>query len=182
MGESHPAQKKVVLEFCTADIPSLTPAQRLKLVKLVGVRYDPQTDIVKMSSEMFETQAQNKRYLGDLVDTLVAEARGENAQDEGGKDAFDDVAVDFRHVKWKPRKVFPEEWKLTAERKRQLEADRMQRAEAEQERVEAGQVVEGIKFIEAALRAAPVRIESKVVVEAQQGKGKGKGKKRALLR
>lgn len=75
MGEQHPAEKKVVVEFCPGDMPDLTPIQREKLKKLVGVRYNPEKDIIKMSSEMFETQAQNKRYLGDLVDTLVREAR-----------------------------------------------------------------------------------------------------------
>jgi small subunit ribosomal protein S35 len=75
MGEEHPAEKKVVLEFCPNDMPDLTPVQLSKLKKLVGVRYNPKTDIVKMSCEMFESQAQNKRYLGDLVDTLLREAR-----------------------------------------------------------------------------------------------------------
>lgn len=75
MGEEHPAEKKVVLEFCPSDMPDLTPVQLSKLKKLVGVRYNPETDIVKMSCEMFESQAQNKRYLGDLVDTLLREAR-----------------------------------------------------------------------------------------------------------
>lgn len=75
MGEEHPAEKKVVVEFCPRDMPDLTPVQLSKLKKLVGVRYNPETDIVKMSCEMFESQAQNKRYLGDLVDTLLREAR-----------------------------------------------------------------------------------------------------------
>ncbi len=75
MGEQHPAEKKVVMEFSPADMPDLTPIQREKLKKLVGVRYNPEKDIVKMSCEMFENQAQNKRYLGDLVDDLLKEAR-----------------------------------------------------------------------------------------------------------
>jgi hypothetical protein len=75
MGEHHPAEKKVVLEFCAADMPNLTPIQREKLKKLAGVRYNPETDIIKMSSEMYETQAQNKRYLGDRVDEMLKEAR-----------------------------------------------------------------------------------------------------------
>jgi small subunit ribosomal protein S35 len=75
MGEEHPAEKKVVVEFCPADMPDLTPIQREKLKKLAGVRYNPETEIVKMSCEMFESQAQNKRYLGDLVDTMLREAR-----------------------------------------------------------------------------------------------------------
>jgi hypothetical protein len=75
MGEQHPAEKKVVLEFCPADMPNLLEWQREKLKKLAGVRYNPEKDIVKMSCEMFETQAQNKRYLGDVVDSLLREAR-----------------------------------------------------------------------------------------------------------
>lgn len=75
MGEDHPAEKKVVVEFCPDDIPDLTAIQRNKLKKLAGVRFNPETQIVKMSSEMFESQAQNKRYLGDLVDNLVREAK-----------------------------------------------------------------------------------------------------------
>lgn len=75
MGEEHLAEKKVVVEFCPDDIPGLEPVQKDKLKKLVGVRFNPETQIVKMSSEMFESQAQNKRYLGDLVDSLVREAK-----------------------------------------------------------------------------------------------------------
>ena len=75
MGEQHPAEKKVVLEFCPADMPDLSEWQREKLKKLAGVRYNPEKDIIKMSCEMFETQAQNKRYLGDVVDSLLREAR-----------------------------------------------------------------------------------------------------------
>lgn len=75
MGEQHPAEKKVVLEFSPADMPRLTKLQTEKLRKLAGVRYNPETDVIKMSCEMFETQAQNKRYLGDVVQSLLTEAR-----------------------------------------------------------------------------------------------------------
>lgn len=75
MGETHPAERKVVMEFCIGDMPNLTKIQRDKLKKLAGVRYNPETDIVKMSCEMYESQAQNKRYLGDRVDELVKEAK-----------------------------------------------------------------------------------------------------------
>jgi small subunit ribosomal protein S35 len=75
MGEEHPAEKKVGLQFCTKDLPDLTEQQRRKLIKLVGARYNPETDVVRMGCDQFETQAQNKRYLGDLVDKLLIEAR-----------------------------------------------------------------------------------------------------------
>ena len=75
MGEQHPAEKKVVVEFCTGDMRDLTTAQRAKLRKVAGVRYNPETDIVKMSCEMFPSQAQNKRYLGDLINDMLREAK-----------------------------------------------------------------------------------------------------------
>lgn len=163
MGETHPAQKKIVLEFCTRDLPSLTEAQRIKLIKLVGPRYNPETDIVKMSSEMFETQAQNKRYLGDLVDTLMAEAKDES-------DMFEDVPLDFRHHKFKSKPEFPDGWKLDGRRRERLEVDRRQRVVADEVREMEGRMVVGASIIEAAMEALPVRDESRVLVEAQQGR------------
>ena len=75
MGEFHPADRKVVVEFSPADLTVLTPAQQLKLKKLAGARYNPEKDIVKISCERFEHQAQNKRYLGDLVDKMITMAK-----------------------------------------------------------------------------------------------------------
>ena len=180
MGETHPASKKIVLEFCTRDLQnltSLTEAQRIKLIKLVGPRYNPETDIVKMSSEMFETQAQNKRYLGDLVDTLIAEAKNK-------EDMFEDVPLDFRHHRFKRRAEFPEGWKLNQERMERLEEGRQKRLVGERQREEEGRVVVGSQIIEEAMQALPVRDESKVLLEAQHGRRgklvKGRGKQRAL--
>ena len=167
MGEVHPGSKKIVLEFCTRDLHVLTEPQRIKLVKLVGPRYNPENDIVKMSSEMFETPAQNKRYLGDLVDTLIEEAKDET-------DTFEDVPLDFRHHKFKPKREFPEEWKLTKEKKQDLEEGRRLRLEAEKEREVQGKLVEGIRVVEEAMKKLPVRDESRVLLAAQQGKKGGK--------
>lgn len=75
MGEYHPADRKVVVEFCPKDLGDLTEAQQLKLMKLAGARYNPEKEIIKMSCEKFEHQAQNKRYLGDLVGKLIAAAK-----------------------------------------------------------------------------------------------------------
>ena len=161
MGETHPAAKKIVVEFCTRDLPDLTEAQRIKLVKLLGVRYNPETDIAKMSSEMFETQAQNKRYLGDLVETLMAEAKDST-------DMYEDVPLDFRHHKYKPKLRFPEEWKLTPERKQQLDAEREQKRVVEKQRVELGQLPNGVRVIEAMLKGGPAKEEARVLVEASR--------------
>lgn len=74
MGENHPAQSKVVVEFSTKDLP-LNGKQATKLKKLLGPRWNPETKLAKMSCEQFDHQAQNKRYLGDLVNKLIAEAK-----------------------------------------------------------------------------------------------------------
>jgi len=75
MGVDHPAENKVVMEVDTTKLKFLTKAQRLTLYKLVGQRYNPGKKIIKFSCEMFEQQAQNKRYLSDLFDTLVKEVK-----------------------------------------------------------------------------------------------------------
>lgn len=111
MGEQHPAASKVVIEFRVKDLADMTEAQQLKLCKLAGVRYNPLTGMVKMSCESFETQAQDKRYLGDVVSKLITEAKDPNA------DSFPDIPLDTRHVKQKPQLRFPREWLLTEERK-----------------------------------------------------------------
>jgi small subunit ribosomal protein S35 len=113
MGESHPAAKKVVLQFCPKDLPNLTEDQRLKLIKLVGTRYNPDNDIIKMACEKFEAPAQNKRYLGDLVNKLIDEAKN-------GVDSFKDIPLDLRHRKPKKTIKFPEEWRLNPERVQEL--------------------------------------------------------------
>jgi small subunit ribosomal protein S35 len=164
-GENHPAEQKVVLEFTTADLP-LTPSQRHCLIKLVGVRYNPQTDVVRLSCEMFEHAAQNKRYLGDLVDTLMQESKEREEE-------FADIPVDFRHVKWKKRELFPENWKLTEKRKEELEARRKERQDREARLLENGALVDGVNLIEAAVRQAP--IQELLRVDAERGTGRGSG-------
>lgn len=74
MGELHPGESKVVVELCPEDMP-LSPEQQLKLKKLLGVRYNPETGIAKMSCDQFEHQAQNKRYLGDVINSLIENAK-----------------------------------------------------------------------------------------------------------
>ncbi|KAI9806764.1 MAG: hypothetical protein M1825_006221 [Sarcosagium campestre] len=165
MGEEHPAEKKVVLEFCTKDLPDLTQVQRSKLIKLVGVRYNPSKDIVKMSCEMFETQAQNKRYLGDLVDTLLREARDPT-------DTFEDIPFDFRHHKSKPVIKFPRHWSMTPERRQYLEDSRKESLLLEQQRVEQGRLVDGLAIVNQAHAAMPVMQPQ--TVASQRGKGKVK--------
>lgn len=133
MGEQHPASRKVVVEFAPKDLPDLSEAQRLKLAKLAGVRWNPVTETVKMSCESFETQAQNKRFLGETIGKLLQEVKE-------GEDKFEDLPLDLRHVTNKrmqrkqkalrrarlgrPETGFPVAWRMTPERRAELEARR----------------------------------------------------------
>ncbi|TKA63569.1 hypothetical protein B0A55_08953 [Friedmanniomyces simplex] len=175
MGESHPAASKVVVTFDPSDIPDMTHAQREKLRKLVGVRYDFSKRRVKMSCESFETQAQNKRYLGDLIATLIAEAKDPTA------DSFEDVPLDTRHVKIRPKFRFPSAWKLTEERKVELEAARRRILLEEGRKVEENKVVSGEAAIEAARQTRLLQeAEEPVLVEARPAVQKGKKEMRQL--
>ncbi|KAH8671088.1 mitochondrial ribosomal subunit protein-domain-containing protein [Xylariales sp. PMI_506] len=140
MGENHPAQSKVVVEFCTKDLP-LTGAQATKLKKLVGTRWNPDTNIIKMSCEQFEHQAQNKRYLSDLVQKLIKEAQNPT-------DMFEDVPLDTRHHQRKSKPTFPAAWKMTPKRVKELEDTREKSLLLDQARQEAGSLVDGTKIVD----------------------------------
>lgn len=172
MGESHPAETKVVLELCSKDLTPkyLTEEQRITLLKLVGTRYNPSKDIIHMSTEKFSTRAQNKRHLGDQIDALIAEAK------EG--DSFKDVPLDLRHHKEKPKPKFPKSWALTEQRQKQLRADREQMRIAQEERLA---IVDGNEVIREAIRKLPAlstvsigagELDKKERVAAKGQKGK----------
>ncbi|PFH58293.1 hypothetical protein XA68_13897 [Ophiocordyceps unilateralis] len=160
MGESHPAEKKVVVQFAPADM-GLTPVQTEKLKKLAGPRYDPTKEMVKMSCESFEFKAQNRRYLSDLVDKLVVEAKDPT-------DTFEDVPLDLRHKRTTPKPRFPFEWRMTDERRQQLEEHRRKAALADEQRTERGAMVDGqgeldkflAKFDAAAEAAAKAEVQA----------------------
>src|ERR1700753_4360977 len=133
LGEPHPAASKVVLEFSPSDLPNLTETQRNKLVKLLGVRFNPSTGLAKMSCESFNTQAQNKRYLADKIEELLKEAKNP-------KDTFEDVPFDFRHHKPKVQHEFPKEWIMTEERRAQLAEGWTKSRIGDSQRAELGKV------------------------------------------
>ncbi|KAH7419910.1 putative 37S ribosomal protein S24, mitochondrial [Cadophora sp. MPI-SDFR-AT-0126] len=166
MGEQHPAEKKVVLEFSPADMPRLTKGQMDKLRKLAGVRYDPETDVVKMSCEMFETQAQNKRYLGDVVQSLLEEARDPT-------DTFEDIPLDTRHHHFRIKPQFPKEWALTEARKQELQQYRQAMVLKDQQKEITGQLIDGIKQIEEGLKQS-ISLDDALPDPVMIGRGKGK--------
>ncbi|KAK7722327.1 37S ribosomal protein S24, mitochondrial [Diaporthe eres] len=151
MGEFHPAEKKVVVEFSPEDF-GLTEVQQMKLRKLAGPRYNPEKETIKMSCESFEHQAQNKRYLAALVEKLVAEAKDP-------KDTFEDIPLDLRHHTFKVKPKFPKEWRLSEERVMELAQHRRQAALADKIKHEEGTLVDGIETIQKAMATRKAREE-----------------------
>lgn len=174
INETHPASRKVVVEFNTLLIPDLSPQQRLKLEKLAGPRLHTSGKgrIVKMSCESFETVAQNKRYLAETITNLIAEAKDPKS------DTFEDVPLDLRHRRVKKKYKFPMEWRMTEERRKELERKRKQALLSEGRRVELGSIVSGVAAIEAAREQSLQDSEAAMMAEARRGMDKGKmGKK-----
>lgn len=144
-------------------MPNLTPLQKDKLIKLAGPRYNPDKDVIKMSCELYDTQQQNKRFLGDTISKLLAEARD-------GKDTFADVPFDFRHHKPRVRHEWPQEWNLTPERKQYLEEKRQTALRLDGERLNNGSLVDGQKIIENSLPFMTPAVEEPVMVGGPKGK------------
>ncbi|OTA96425.1 hypothetical protein M434DRAFT_118615 [Hypoxylon sp. CO27-5] len=140
MGEFHPAENKVVVEFSPRDLP-LDEAQQLKLKKLLGPRYNPETEVAKISCEQFEHQAQNKRYLGDLVESLIAQAKDPS-------DMFEDIPLDTRHHTFKVKPKFPREWRMSEERRKFLDDTRQKSLLLDQTKEEAGALINGKEKID----------------------------------
>jgi small subunit ribosomal protein S35 len=175
MGEQHPASRKVVVEFDPADL-SLSPSHAQNLIKLAGVRYNPTSKLIKMSCEDHETQAQNKRYLGDTIKRLIAKAKAPESE------WLKDVPVDFRHAKPKKRFQFPDEWLLTEERKKELDERREARQAAQQLKMESpAGLVDGIKQIEEARSIDLSSIEAPLMAEAKMPMSKGKQGKKEMM-
>ncbi|KAL2171572.1 hypothetical protein VTG60DRAFT_2405 [Thermothelomyces hinnuleus] len=164
MGEFHPADRKVVVEFCPKDIPGLSEAQQLKLKKLAGARYNPEKDIIKMSCERFEHQAQNKRYLGDLVNKMITAAKDPT-------DMFEDIPLDTRHHTFKQQIKFPKEWYLTEERKKELYEQRKQALLLDERKRSEGSLIDGVETIQQALLRAKVE-EPVPVLRGRSARGR----------
>jgi Mitochondrial ribosomal subunit protein len=136
-----------VVEFSpSADTLSLSAEQRAKLIKLAGNRYNPSTDIIRMSCESFFEPAQNKRYLGELVDVLLKEARDLSTDD------FADVPFDFRHHRPKRFHKFPTEWIRPDEKKAEI-------AEPQTQQIQ-GSVVDGMLCIPGGAEARDREVSS----------------------
>lgn len=111
IGESHPAERKVVLSFKLADL-ELSEIEQHKFKLIAGSRYDHQTDVFLMSSDKFIEPSQNASFLSDVLDDLINESK-KNPQE------FAELPLDKRHTLAKYKKSqrknkqiikFPKEW------------------------------------------------------------------------
>lgn len=116
--------------------------------------------------------AQNKRYLADTVNKLIAEAKDLES------DAFEDVPLDTRHHRFKKPLHFPKEWNMTEERRAELDAERKRLMIAEGRKVEEGRMVSGAEAIESDRQIKLKQAEEPVMMEARRPLPAGKmGKK-----
>ncbi|KAG0053263.1 37S ribosomal protein S24, mitochondrial [Gryganskiella cystojenkinii] len=105
IGESnHPAAPKVVMTVDTKSLP-LTNPELHKFLLLVGPRYDPVNEAIKMSCEKFQDRSQNFKWLSDTLDKLIEEAK-KNPEE------MQEVPLDLRHAakNLRPKVRFPKEW------------------------------------------------------------------------
>lgn len=128
MGEPHPVESKCVLNVKVEHL-GLNASERHKLLVLSGPRYNPDNDELTLSSEKFPYVNQNKKYLSDLLDKIIAEAKVRYicnilssifffhffksvffVPSQDTTENFADIPLDTRHVKSKKKLEFPAEW------------------------------------------------------------------------
>ncbi|KAI0999641.1 hypothetical protein K3495_g8556 [Podosphaera aphanis] len=163
MGEQHPAENKVVLEFSPADIPDLTEVQREKLKKLAGVRWNPETDTVKMSCESYETQAQNKRYLGDVLASLLRESRDST-------DTMEDIPLYTKHHRFKKNPQFPSEWVMSEKRQEELKKCWKEQMMVDKNLEKQGLLVDGTQAIQSVLEVIDRTIGDTIISQNEDVK------------
>ncbi|KAK9454778.1 mitochondrial ribosomal subunit protein-domain-containing protein [Dipodascopsis uninucleata] len=114
MGHEHDAEAKVTVSFKASDVADVyfgdnaeEKTKRLhKLRLLARTRYNPESDIIHISSSKLPHSVQNKEYLVDTIKKLLTEAK------DISRESFEDIPIDTRHIKPKKKIAsFPEEWK-----------------------------------------------------------------------
>lgn len=68
---------------------------------------------------------------------------------------FEDVPLDLRHHKFKVRPKFPKEWRMSEERRRELEDTRQKSLLLDQAKEERQEIVDGVRCVEEALARLP---------------------------
>lgn len=103
LGDKYQAKdRKVVLRVQVSQL-GLKGPQLHKFLLLVGPRYNPETDELKMSETREPSSLMNKKRLADTLSELISESKKTD-------DMFADVPLSFGHHKYKYKMPFPAEW------------------------------------------------------------------------
>jgi small subunit ribosomal protein S35 len=77
-------------------------------------------------------------------------------------DMFDDIPLDTRHHTVKTKPKFPKEWRMTDERRQELQHTRQQSFLVDQTKVSAGLLVDGQERIKQSLAPPPELVPERV--------------------
>ncbi|GMM29772.1 mitochondrial 37S ribosomal protein [Martiniozyma asiatica (nom. inval.)] len=105
LGESHPAERKVVMTINVNKL-DLNDAEKHKLRLIAGARLNRNDEVV-ISCDKFAEPAQNKSWLQSVLSDLIKESKSDAK-------SLAEVPLDKRHLKPKAGKrgfiPFPKEW------------------------------------------------------------------------
>lgn len=70
-----PGEHRVIVKVALSAIPFENEAEKEIFLDIVGVRYNPKKGDLQLSSEKFASRIENKRYLVDMIERIVLNAR-----------------------------------------------------------------------------------------------------------
>lgn len=150
MGEPHNGARRVVVEFTPSNLPGLEPQHMDKAHKLLGQRYNSIENTAKMSCSKYPTSAQNKRYLVQLIQNVIDEAKKDD-------DSFSDIPLDTRHMRNYEKKLrkkahtFPDAWIMDEARHSSLAQKRELNRRHELNKIANGELVDGTEVVRGVL-------------------------------
>ncbi|KAJ2481929.1 37S ribosomal protein S24, mitochondrial [Coemansia sp. RSA 2131] len=116
IGDKHLSDDRKVLLRLQVSKLGLKGAELRKFLLLVGDRYNPEIDELKMSENRESSSLLNKKVLADTLIALITEAKKTD-------DQFADIPLDFSSRGYKPAPKFPTEWLPKLKEKRQVKAN-----------------------------------------------------------
>ena len=70
-----PGEHRVIVKVALSAIPFENEVEKEIFLDIVGVRYNPKKGDLQLSSEKFASRIENKRYLVDMIERIVLNAR-----------------------------------------------------------------------------------------------------------
>ena len=103
LGESHPAESKVSVIIDIKKLNDLNNDSLHKLKLISGPRYNPINETITITSNRFLEPAQNASFISTIINDLINESKKDPQY-------FNDIPLDTRHIKEKPKPKFPDSW------------------------------------------------------------------------